>query len=63
MLQDNQEIHDKSPVESVEEFFAWMHKKARGDGGVVRGRVDEVVYEIDDNPESLLAAIEKYKNL
>lgn len=55
------EIHEKSPAETVKEFFAWMFKKAINDNEVIFGKVGEVVYEIDPNPKSLAKAMEDYE--
>ena len=54
------EIHEKSPVETVQEFFFWMYKKAKADNEVIYGRVDNVVYDIGPDPESFVKAVEKF---
>ncbi|EKD52588.1 MAG: hypothetical protein ACD_61C00299G0002 [uncultured bacterium] len=54
------EVHDKSPNESVGEFFAWMAKKARLDGKIIYGRINGLVYSVGPEDENIDQAIDKF---
>lgn len=54
------EIHDRSPNESVGQFFYWMYKKALFETRVISGRINGVVYKITPNLPSLVTAFDKY---
>lgn len=56
------DVHDKSPVESVEEFFFWMHQKAINEQTIVLGRIGDVIYEIWSESKSLDRAFELFQS-
>ena len=58
MAQD--EVHEKSPNESVGMFFAWMAKKARNDKEMIYGRIEGKVYSIGPDNESIGRAFDWY---
>jgi hypothetical protein len=54
------EVHEKSPNETVGEFFAWMAKKARNDGKIIYGRVMGFVYSVGPDEVSIGRAFDEF---
>jgi len=54
------EIHDKSPNESVGQFFSWMYKKAVYENRPISGKMGGVLYQLIPDPYSIGRAFDKY---
>lgn len=62
MIQDvNEEVFEKSPVESAGEFLLWMHERAIAYKQAIYGRIDGVTYALSPDPESLKTAEAQYQ--